>query len=68
VVYFFLYQSSEFPSNAVNAFAEVPSNYLLHRFNKPSRYIGAMIMTWGSMTVVLGTVTNFSQLVAVRFL
>lgn len=30
--------------------------------------MGTIIVLWGTMTTMLGTVNNFSQLVAVRFL
>ncbi|KAF9871165.1 hypothetical protein CkaCkLH20_11334 [Colletotrichum karsti] len=47
---------------------EVPSNYMLNKFKKPSLYIGTIIVAWGSMTVVMGVVKNFAGLVAVRFM
>ncbi|KAH6679902.1 major facilitator superfamily domain-containing protein [Plectosphaerella plurivora] len=47
---------------------EVPSNYVLNKFKKPSLYIGTIIMAWGTMTTLLGTVKNFGGLVAVRFM
>ncbi|KAF5008488.1 hypothetical protein FDECE_5247 [Fusarium decemcellulare] len=47
---------------------EVPSNYILNKFKRPSLYIGTIIVLWGSMTTTLGTVRNFGGLVAVRFM
>uniref|UniRef100_A0A0B7KKP3 Major facilitator superfamily (MFS) profile domain-containing protein n=1 Tax=Bionectria ochroleuca TaxID=29856 RepID=A0A0B7KKP3_BIOOC len=47
---------------------EVPSNYFLNKFKRPSRYIGSIIVAWGTMTIMLGLVNNFCALVAVRLL
>ncbi|EWY85853.1 hypothetical protein FOYG_12952 [Fusarium oxysporum NRRL 32931] len=48
--------------------AEVPSNYVLNKFKKPSLYIGTIIVAWGTMTIMLGLVQNFGGLIAVRFM
>ncbi|KAL3441528.1 major facilitator superfamily domain-containing protein [Aspergillus insuetus] len=47
---------------------EVPSNYILNKFKKPSLYVGTIIVFWGSKTTILGVVQNFAGLVAVRFM
>ncbi|KAK1227082.1 hypothetical protein PQX77_009915 [Marasmius sp. AFHP31] len=46
---------------------ETPSTYLLKRF-RPSRWIALLMFGWGTMTICLGFVHNFSQLTAIRFL
>ncbi|KAJ3542189.1 hypothetical protein NM688_g5998 [Phlebia brevispora] len=46
---------------------ETPSNYLLKKF-APSRWIPVLMLGWGLMTMVLGAVNNFAELVVVRFL
>ncbi|GJE95954.1 MFS general substrate transporter [Phanerochaete sordida] len=46
---------------------EVPSNYLLHRF-RPSKWIAFLMLGWGIMTMILGTVKTFAELVIIRLL
>ncbi|KAH7336758.1 MFS transporter [Rhizoctonia solani] len=45
---------------------ETPSNYLLKVF-RPSRWIALLMFLWGSLTMALGGVQNYSGLIAVRF-
>ncbi|KAI8665100.1 MFS domain-containing protein [Fusarium sp. Ph1] len=47
---------------------EVPSNYLLTKFKRPSVYIGGIIVAWGIVMALMGIVQNFSGLVASRFM
>ncbi|OJJ07726.1 hypothetical protein ASPVEDRAFT_877783 [Aspergillus versicolor CBS 583.65] len=47
---------------------EVPSNYILSKFKKPSMYIGGIIVAWGIVMTLMGIVHNFEGLVAVRFM
>ena len=46
---------------------ETPSNYMLKKF-RPSRWIAFLMFAWGAMTMILGGISNFGGLVAVRFL
>ncbi|KAH9933974.1 MFS transporter [Epithele typhae] len=46
---------------------ETPSNYMLKKL-RPSRWIAFLMFSWGAMTMILGGVSNFGGLVAVRFL
>ncbi|KAM5353740.1 hypothetical protein ACJ41O_000390 [Fusarium nematophilum] len=48
--------------------SEVPSNYLLAMFQKPSRWLGTLVVGWGIMGLVMGLVKNFCGLVATRFM
>ena len=47
---------------------EVPSNYILTRFDKPSTFIGIIVTAWGIIMTMSGVVQNFGGLVATRFL
>jgi len=48
--------------------AEVPSNMLMELFKHPSWYLGGMVITWGIIMTCTGTIQNFGELVAIRFL
>ncbi|RMY09147.1 hypothetical protein D0868_04401 [Hortaea werneckii] len=48
--------------------AEVPSNMILQHFKRPSHYLGAIVVAWGIVMTCTGTVQDFGELVAVRFL
>jgi MFS family permease len=52
----------------VNSFEEVPSNMILNRLRRPSRYLGALIFLWGIIMTCTGFVKNFADLVVIRFL
>lgn len=45
--------------------AEIPSNLAMKRF-RPSIWIPSIMVAWGLMTIMLGIVTNFGGLLAVR--
>jgi hypothetical protein len=47
--------------------AEVPSNMLLHMFNRPSLYMGAIVTIWGTIMTLTGVIQNYAGLLAVRF-
>ncbi|KAM0437827.1 hypothetical protein ACHAPT_002192 [Fusarium lateritium] len=47
---------------------EVPSNYILTKFKRPSVYIAAIIVAWGIVMTLMGIVRNFSGLIASRFM
>ncbi|KAJ4984231.1 high-affinity nicotinic acid transporter [Stagonosporopsis vannaccii] len=46
---------------------EVPSNILLAKFNRPSYYMGILVLCWGSIMTLMGVVQNFGGLCATRF-
>ncbi|KAI7570755.1 MFS general substrate transporter [Hortaea werneckii] len=48
--------------------AEVPSNMILQHFKRPSHYLCAIVLAWGIVMTCTGTVQDFGELVAVRFL
>ncbi|KAL4897490.1 major facilitator superfamily domain-containing protein [Aspergillus ambiguus] len=45
---------------------EVPSNIVLKKFNKPSVYLGILIVSWGIIMTLTGVVKNFAGLVVTR--
>ncbi|RYP54402.1 hypothetical protein DL768_000819 [Monosporascus sp. mg162] len=47
--------------------AEVPSNMILHRFKKPSMYMGGLVFGWGVIMTLTGVVQNYAGLIAIRF-
>jgi MFS family permease len=46
---------------------EVPSNMLLAKFKRPSRYMSVLVLCWGAVMTVMGTVDNLAGLCATRF-
>jgi len=46
---------------------QVPSNMFLHHIQRPSIYIGAVMLLWGMVSTLSGVVTGFSGMVAIRF-
>ncbi|KAH7081123.1 major facilitator superfamily domain-containing protein [Paraphoma chrysanthemicola] len=46
---------------------EVPSNMILAKFKRPSWYMGILILCWGTVMTLMGTVQNFAGLCATRF-
>ncbi|KAK4089284.1 hypothetical protein Purlil1_6273 [Purpureocillium lilacinum] len=47
---------------------DIPSNYILSKFKKPSIYIGSLVICWGIVMTFTGVVRNFGGLCATRFL
>lgn len=47
---------------------EIPSNYLLSKFKRPSIYLGGIVVCWGIIMTLTGVVQNFGGLCATRFL
>lgn len=47
---------------------EVPSNMILAKFSRPSRYIGILVTCWGTIVTMGGLVQNLAGLSVVRFL
>ena len=41
---------------------------ILHKFKRPSWYIGGIVFVWGSIMTLTGIVQNYAGLLAVRFL
>ena len=46
---------------------QVPSNILMNRIQRPSLYIGLVMLLWGMVSTLSGIVTGFSGTVATRF-
>ncbi|PSN75390.1 MFS general substrate transporter [Corynespora cassiicola Philippines] len=47
---------------------EVPSNMLLKKFERPSVYLGILIVIWGIVMTMMGVVKNFAGLLVTRIL
>ncbi|KAG5655126.1 hypothetical protein KAF25_001899 [Fusarium avenaceum] len=47
---------------------EVPSNMILHRFKRPSWYMGGIVFCWGVIMTLTALVQNYAGLLAIRFL
>lgn len=54
-----------FPSYVL---CEVPSNFFLAKFNRPSYYMGTIVVCWGIVMTFTGVVQSFGGLVATRFI
>jgi len=50
------------------SFFEVPSNILLKWLGKQSIYVPSMMLAWGIVMTLMGTVTNYTQLLVTRLL
>ena len=46
---------------------QVPSNILMNRIQRPSLYIGIVMLLWGMISTLSGVVNGFSGMVATRF-
>lgn len=47
---------------------EVPSNMVLAKFKRPSRYMGIIVVSWGTIVTLTGIVQNLAGLCVTRFL
>jgi MFS family permease len=47
---------------------EVPSNMILHKFKRPSWYMGGIVFCWGVVMTLTALVQNYAGLLAIRFL
>ncbi|QPC70605.1 hypothetical protein HYE68_001357 [Fusarium pseudograminearum] len=47
---------------------EVPSNMILHKFRRPSIYMGGIVFCWGVIMTLTALVQNYAGLLAIRFL
>lgn len=46
---------------------QIPSNMLINRIQRPSLYIAGVMLLWGLISTLSGSVHNFSGMVAIRF-
>lgn len=49
------------------ALFEVPSNYIMKRFVRPSIWLGTLLLCWGLFTIGFAGVQNYAQIVVLRF-
>ncbi|KAH8894561.1 MFS general substrate transporter [Thozetella sp. PMI_491] len=47
---------------------DIPSNYILSKFERPSRYLATLVVSWGIIMTLTGVVKNFGGLCATRFM
>ncbi|SCO84588.1 related to putative tartrate transporter [Fusarium oxysporum] len=47
---------------------EVPSNMILHKFKRPSWYMGGIVFCWGVIMTLTALVQNYAGLLVIRFL
>ena len=50
------------------ALFEVPSNWTMKRYVRPSRWLGFLLLGWGLLTIGFAGVQNFPTVVVLRFL
>jgi MFS family permease len=46
---------------------QVPSNIIINKISRPSTYIGAVMLLWGLISTLSGSVHNFAGMVSIRF-
>lgn len=46
---------------------EVPSNWIMKRYVRPSRWLGTLLFCWGVFTIGFSGVQNFAQVTVLRF-
>ena len=49
------------------ALFEVPSNYIMKRYVRPSRWLGTLLLCWGLFTIGFAGVQNYPTVVVLRF-
>jgi MFS family permease len=60
-------------ATAVSLFAvayalfEVPSNWIMKRYVRPSRWLATLLLLWGIFTIGFAGVQNFAQVTILRF-
>lgn len=47
---------------------EVPSNWIMKRYVRPSLWLGTLLLCWGLLTIGFSGVQNFATVVVLRFL
>lgn len=53
---------------AAYAIFEVPSNFVMKRYVRPSLWLGVLLFCWGSLTMAFAGVRNYASVAALRFL
>ncbi|KAG5655279.1 hypothetical protein KAF25_010431 [Fusarium avenaceum] len=48
--------------------AEIPSNYILYKLKRPSRFLAFLVISWGIVITCTGVVQSYGGLLACRFL
>jgi len=48
------------------ALFEVPSNYIMKRYVRPSRWLATLLLCWGLFTIGFSGVRTFPQVVVLR--
>jgi len=46
---------------------EVPSNWIMKRYVRPSRWLAFLLLCWGLFTIGFAGVRNFAQVTVLRF-
>ena len=49
------------------ALFEVPSNLIMKRYVRPSRWLATLLFAWGVFTIGFAGVQNFAQVTVLRF-
>jgi MFS family permease len=49
------------------ALFEVPSNWIMKRYVRPSRWLATLLLSWGIFTIGFAGVRNFAQVTILRF-
>ena len=47
---------------------EIPSNWILKRYSRPSYWLGTLLFCWGAITLGFAGVNNLATAVVLRFL
>lgn len=55
-------------SSVAYAVFEVPSNWIMKRYVRPSWWLGFLLFGWGALTVGFTGIQTYGQVVGVRFL
>lgn len=50
------------------ALFEVPSNYVMKHYVRPSLWLGILLFAWGALTIGFSGVRNSATIIALRFL
>jgi len=50
------------------AIFEVPSNFVMKHYIRPSRWLGILLFAWGALTIGFAGVQNSATIIALRFL
>lgn len=47
---------------------DVPANWIMKRYIRPSRWLGFLMLSWGCLTIGFAWVDNFAAVISIRFL